>query len=261
MESAETLAAADGAADYGSLLGELALPPVHNQTGTDSSAEAMEFVSVETTPVERGGGEAADQLVAARFRNSAGAESLRAQLLRPLPGRQHSYCPLGDELSHDKESFEEPCLEQHDGPARSLALERLVAPDRDAIVVHDAGGWCGPGTGRGDRFSTSYWGPEGGRLVRYLEAIIFESWYQSPVPPVKTRRGEIGLSDSWPRTVTLTEIVECHPPEELGAGEADCESFERTREYHYVDNRYVARDESSPLAAAAAGNGSEETAQ
>ena len=182
-----------GATGYESLLGELYLEPLPPPADGDAAPAdtVMTLRSVETLPVQRGDGHPADRLVVARFASAAGAESVRAQLLRPLAAHQQTYCLLGDDLSHDKETHAVPCLEPHEGPARSLGLERLVAPDRDAIVVHDAGGWCGPGARRGDLFKTSYWGVEGERLVRYLAAVTFESWYESPVPPVEIRRGEI----------------------------------------------------------------------
>lgn len=249
-----------GATGYESLLGELYLEPLPPPADGDAAPAdtVMTLRSVETLPVQRGDGHPADRLVVARFASAAGAESVRAQLLRPLAAHQQTYCLLGDDLSHDKETHAVPCLEPHEGPARSLGLERLVAPDRDAIVVHDAGGWCGPGARRGDLFKTSYWGVEGERLVRYFAAVTLESWYESPVPPVETRRGEIELSDTWPRTVTLTETVECQSFDELEPAD-DCEAGASSRQYRYIDNQYLAMDNTPSSAGDRNDPGSEET--
>lgn len=244
---------------YQSFLAELGVEPLPGGASAPPWPEdgAMTIVSLESVPLRRGAAPA-DRLVAARFRNSRGAESLRAQVLRPLPGRDDLYCALGGELSRDQERFEEPCLEPHGGPARSLAREQLVARDRDAVVARDAGGWCGPGSSRGDRLATSYWGVEGGRLVRYLEVVTFESWYESPVPPIETRRATIELSDGWPRTITVSEIVECRAPDET-APAGDCEPSASRREYHYVEDRYVEVGPAATPTAGPAGRATEET--
>lgn len=243
LEAVDMPTAGTAATGYEALLEELRLGPLPQPTGDDPDLEGgvLELLSVDSLAVERGAGLTADRLVFARFGSNAGAESLRAQLLRPLDGHERMYCPLGDDLSHDKEIYAEPCLEPHEGPARSLALERLTEPDRDTIVVRDAGGWCGPGASRGDRLATSFWGVEQGRLMRYLEAVTHESWYESPMPPVATRRSEIELSDTWPRTITLTEVVECHSFDEAEPT-GDCEPGASSREYRYIDNRYLAMD-------------------
>ena len=219
------------------LLGQLALAPVPAEVGAASGGGAglSGPTSFELFPVRRGGGEPDDQLVAVRFREASGAELLRVQLLRPLAAGDDLYCALGDDLSRDTEAFEEPCLEPHDGPARELVAEPLLGPDRHAVVVRDAGGWCGPGTSRGDRFATSWWGVEDGRLVRYLEAVTHEAWYEAPAPPSEIRRAEITLSTGWPRAITVRETVECRP--EAGA---DCRPVGRTTEHRYEDGRYVA---------------------
>ena len=246
-----SVARAAGAAAYDAILAEVALAPLPDSAGGAPSPEdaAMKPSSIELVPVRPGGDEPLDRLVAVRFRNAAGAEALRARLLRPLPGREHAYCPLGDELSRDAEPFEEPCLETHDGPARALATESLVAPDRDVIVVRDAGGWCGPGADRGDRLATSFWGVEDGRLVRYLEVVTFEAWYESPAPPVEIRRAEIGYSDGWPRAITVRETVECPPADEPAPGDGGCRPAERTHVYRYAGGRYAPAEEPSPTAA------------
>lgn len=259
LEAVEATAAAASEAGYDQLLGELRLAPLPQvESGPDGEGGPMKLLSVETLLVARGGGAAAARLVVARFAGAAGAESLRAQLLQPLADRQDLFCPLGDELSADREPYAEPCLEPHEGPARSLELVQLVAPDRDAVVARDAGGWCGGGSSRGDRFVTSFWGVEEGRLVRYLEAVTLESWYQSPMPPTEARRGEIELSDDWPKTITVTEVVECWPAEEATSAD-DCEPFERTLEYRYSGRRYSAAARPSPTAAAPVGTPFEET--
>ena len=247
--------ASAGSSGYDPLLAELALAPLPEA----GEGAPLELASLETMDVGRGGADAADVLVAARFRSADGAELLRAQLLRPLAGHDDAWCALGDELSRDKEAHEEPCLEPHDGAARELALEALVAPNRDAIVARDAGGWCGPGASRGDRFATSYWGVEGGRLVRYLEAVTFEAWYESPMPPVEIRRGELELSAGWPRAITLEETVECHEPDEPSAAATGCEPLAVTREHRYADGRYRAVGATPPTAAEPAGREMEET--
>lgn len=229
----------DIAPDYEALLGELGLRPLPDRTMEELTPAqgVMSLVAVDITSLRRGGGEVPDMLVAIRFRNAAGAETLRALVLRPLAGTENSYCSLGDELSHEKESGEQPCIEEYLGFARSLSVESLVAPDRDAIKVQDAGGWCGPGTHRGDRFSTAYWGVEDSRLVRYLEAITAESWYESPDPPAKLQSGRIELSNSWPKTITISESVECLHID------GDCKPSEKIRTYHYVGNHYTSVDE------------------
>ncbi len=229
------------APDYRSLLAELGLEPLPGPAAAGDAPKrgVMTLVSVETADLRPGGGSAADRLIAARFRNAAGAESLRAAVLRPLPGKAGVYCSLGGSLSHDRASGEEPCLETHPGRARSLDVEPLVAADRDAVVVRDAGGSCGPGARRGDRYVTSFWGVEDGRLVRYFGGVTAESWYVSPQPPASERRGEIELSDSWPRTLTFTETVECWT-----AGD-DCTPLERTTTYRYAAGRYLAAQEAA----------------
>lgn len=228
----------DIAPDYQVLLGELGLRPLPDRTMEELTPEqgVMSLVAYDITRLRRGDGNVPDILVTIHFRNAAGAETLRALVLRPLPGKENSYCSLGDELSHEKESGEQPCIGEHPGFARSLSVESLVAPDRDAIMVRDAGGWCGPGPRRGDRFSTSYWGVEGSRLVRYLEAITAETWYESPNPPAKMQRGRIELTSSWPKTVTITETVECLHVD------GDCKPFEKIRTYQYVGNHYAPVD-------------------
>ncbi len=242
------------------LLARLPLAPMPDGIGEGPAGEENLPIrtDVEVTAVRRGGNEPSDRLVAVRLRGPGGAEAVRARLLRPLAGRRHLFCPLGDELSRDTESFEKPCLEPHDGPARGLSAEPLLAPDRDAVVVRDAGGWCGPGAGRGDRFVTSYWGVEGDRLVRYLEAVTYEAWYESPAPPSEIRRGEIALSADWPRTITLTETTECLPLDGSAAAENDCRPDERTTEYHYTDGRYAPTREPAATATPA-DDGAEET--
>ncbi len=242
QERLESSAEAEG---YRLVLGELGFEPLPDRTLEEPEPEqgAMTLVSAEVTDLRRGGGAAADRLVTARFRNAAGAESLRALVLRPLPDREGSYCSLGDHLSHERESGEEPCIEEHPGPARSLSVENLLAPDRDSIVARDAGGWCGSGRRRGDRFSTSFWGVELGRLVKYFEAVTSEAWYESPDPPSEIRRGEIELSESWPRTITYTEVVECRSPDEEAMPDDGCRPFERTETHRYVDGRYVELDD------------------
>lgn len=232
------------APDYDALLGELGLRPLPDRTMEELTPEqgVMSLLAVDITSLRRGDGEAPDMLVAIQFRNAAGAETLRALVLRPLPNTENTYCSLGDELSHEKESGEQPCIEEHLGFARSLSVESLIAPESDAIMVRDAGGWCGAGTHRGDRFSTAYWGVEGGRLVRYFEAITAESWYESPNPPAKLQNGRIELSDSWPKTITYTEITECMPVDGDPVIASDCQPSRKTRTYHYIGNHYVTID-------------------
>lgn len=245
--AAETDAA--GAATYDPLLAEIGLGPLPDTTGDAPTPEdaAMHPGPVEIRPLRLGGIAPVDWLVAVRFRNAAGAEALRAQLLRPVPRRENTYCPLGDELSRDTEPHEEPCLEPHEGPARTLEEVSLVSPDRGAIVVHDAGGWCGPGARRGDRRTTAFWGVEDGRLVRYLEAVTFEAWYESPEPPTEIRRAAIELSGGWPRDIIVTETVECPPAGEPATG--DCRPAERTEVYRYADGRYAPVDAAAPAGA------------
>ena len=102
------------AADRDRLLAAVALAPIQDGIGeTPPGMEALQIrTDVEVASVRRGGGKASDRLVAVRLRGPGGAESLRARLLRPLPGRQHLYCPLEDDLSRDTEIFERPCLER-----------------------------------------------------------------------------------------------------------------------------------------------------
>jgi hypothetical protein len=242
------VARATGAAIYDPLLARIGLSPLPDSSEDAPSPEAaaMKPASIKIQALRPGDDEPLDWLVAVRFRNTAGAEAMRAQLLRPVPGRKHLYCPLGDDLSGDTEPLEKPCFEPYEGPARALDLESLVTPNRDAIVVRDAGGWCGPGARRGDRLTTSFWGVEDGRLVRYLEAVTFEAWYESPQPPGEIRRAEIGLSDGWPREITLTETVECLELAETTPADGDCRPLERTRTYRYTAGRYAAVDEPSP---------------
>lgn len=245
MSDGEPEANLDEAPNYGTVLGELGFGPLPDRTIEELTPErgVMALTSVQIVDLRRGGDAAPDKLVAARFRNAAGAESLRALVLRPVPGQDGVYCSLGNDLSHEKESGEEPCIEAHPGPARSLKIVTLLAPDRDAIVMRDAGGWCGGGSRRGDRFSTSFWGVEGGRLIRYFEVVTAEAWYQSPDPPVVVLRGEIELSDTWPKTISLTEVMECLSPDESTGSGDDCQPYERTRTYQYVDDRYVQPNE------------------
>lgn len=61
-------------------------------------------------------------------------------------------------------------------------------------------------------------------------------WYESPEPPAETRRAEIELSDSRPRTITLTEIVECWGGHEGAAPDDGCVPLKRTTGYGYFDN-------------------------
>ena len=233
-------AAETGGGERDRLLGQLALPPMPE--GIAATPPGHDAGRGETRalvlPVRRGGGEPDDWLAALRYRGPGGAESLRAQLLRPVAGREHLYCVLGDDLSRDSDSFERPCLEPWQGPARELAVQPLVAPDRDAVLVSDAGGWCGPGTSRADRFATSLWGVEGDRLVLYLEVVTHESRYESPAPPSRLRRAEIAFSGGWPRTITVTEVIECHSLGE--AVDADCQPSGSFTRYRYTDGSYVA---------------------
>ena len=240
------------------LLAALDLAPVSDGVREEVPGKVFRnsLSQLEVGGLRNGAGGELDWLVAARFRGPSGAESFRAQVLRPVAGRENLYCPLGDDLSHDKESFEEPCLQDHDGPARRLTVEALVAPSRDAIVVRDAGGWCGPGTNRGDRFATSYWGIEQGRLVRYLEVVTHEARYGSPAPPSEIRRAEIALSASWPRIITVTETVECPPYDGPSSSENGCRPAVRITQYRYTDGRYAAVPEA---AVAPADQGAEET--
>jgi len=234
----------DAAPAYDALLGELGLEPLPDRTleVMIPGQGVMSLVAVDITPLRRGGSEAPDMLVAIRFRNTAGAESLRAQVLRPHPGSENVYCSLGDDLSHEKEVGEQPCIEEHRGFARSLSIVSLVAPDRDAIMVRDAGGWCGSGTQRGDRFTTAYWGVENDRLVRYLEVVTSESSYESPDPPAKVQLGRIELSDTWPRAITITEITECLHVDGDRVMTGDCKPFGQKRTYQYIGNLYVMND-------------------
>lgn len=227
------------AAELARLLDQLALAPLPGEAAMrEGPAGLTGPTDFQQMPLRRGDGRPDDLLVALRFRGPGGAEHLRAQLLRPLAGSDDLYCPLADELSRDKEPFEEPCLEPHDGPARSLSVEPLLGPNRHAVVVRDAGGWCGPGTSRGDRFATAWWGVEDDRLVRYLEVVTHEAWYEAPAPPSEIRRAGISLSTGWPRVITVRATVECTPP--TMPTDEDCQPAESITEYHYRDGRYVA---------------------
>ena len=253
--SGELRSADPAGGGYDSLLVRLGVAPLPETVGNGP----MELVSVDSMEVRRGGNAAADVLLTARFRDPNGAESLRARLLRPVAGRQDAWCALTGDLSRDKEAHEEPCLEPYDGPPRELGTEALLAPDRDAIVVRDAGGWCGMGTARGDRFATSYWGVEAGRLTRYLEVVTFEARYESPLPPIETRRGELELSGDWPRAITVRETVECLELDEPSSAETGCEPLAVTREYRYANGRYRAVGAAPPATAEPAGRQVEET--
>ena len=244
--------AADAAGERDRLLGQLALPPLTGSAeGPAPGAGLSGPTDYQELPVRRPGG-ASDKLVAVRFRAADGAELLRAQLLRPVPGHERLFCPLGDDLSRDREAHEEPCLEPHDGPARSLTAVPLVAADRHAVMARDAGGWCGPGTSRADRFATSWWGVEGDRLVRYLEVVTHESQYESPAPPSRVRRAEIELSTGWPREFTVAETVECPSPEDVA--DTSCRPVERVTRYRYTDGSYAAVDDPGPEAGPAPGD-------
>ncbi len=89
----------DIAPDYEALLGELGLRPLPDRTMEELTPAqgVMSLVAVDITSLRRGGGEVPDMLVAIQFRNAAGAETLRALVLRPLAGTENSYCSLGDE--------------------------------------------------------------------------------------------------------------------------------------------------------------------
>ncbi len=201
-------------------------------------------VSIETAELRPGEPRRADTLVRARFSYRDGAESLRAAVLRPLEKRDGAYCLLGDELSHDTESGEEPCLTEHTGPARELSWTQVIRPDRDTLVVHDAGGWCGGGPERGDRFSVEYWGVEQGRLVRYFEGVTYEAWYRSPSPPVQSTFGEVTWEGGWPKTLVYARTVECsfeqEQEQEQEQAQGSCEPSEQTTRYRYRDGGYVA---------------------
>lgn len=246
-ETAQPEASA-AAAEQDRLLAALAMPPVSSEVRQEVPGRELHLglSQLQLAPLASGSGGQPDWLVAAYFRGPSGAESLRAQILHPVSEREDIYCPLGDGLSHDQGAFEKPCLEPHAGPARQLAVEPLIAPQRDAIVARDAGGWCGPGASRGDRFATSWWGVEEGRLVRYLEVVTYEAWYESPAPPDQVRRGEIALSADWPRAITVAESVECLDDEEPAAG---CRPYGRVTRYRYVDGSYAATGETPPPAA------------
>ncbi len=114
----------------------------------------------------------------------------------------------------------------------------MIRADRDTIVVKDAGGWCGGGVERGDRFSVEYWGVERGRLVRYFEGVTYEAWYRAPSPPVRITFGEVAWEGGWPKTLSYTVTVECSFDEPQAT--AGCEPSERTTRYRYRDGDYVA---------------------
>ena len=124
IEAGTRAASEDDGAERDRLLGQLALAPLPEgiavtppgQDPGDSETHAL------ITPVRRGGGRPDDHLAELRYRGPGGAESLRAQMLRPVPGRENLYCALGDDLSRDSESFERPCLDPWQGPARPLAI-------------------------------------------------------------------------------------------------------------------------------------------
>jgi len=178
-----------------------------------------------------------DKIAQVRFAGLEGAESLRVAILRPVRSRQSIYCSLGDDLSHDKLAGEEPCVTEHVGPARRLSLTQIIAPDRDTIVVNDAGGWCGGGGGdRGDKLSAEYWGVEEGRLVRYFQAVTYEAWFRAPSPPVQTTVGKVAFSGPWPKRLSYTEVIECGVEEEGAASE--CRPSEQTTIYDYQQGRY-----------------------
>ncbi len=200
----------------------------------EAPAEAGE-VSIEITDARLGVDGTWDKIVQVRSMYPDGSEALRVALLRPVPGTDNTYCTLGGELSHDKAPGEEPCITDHAGPARELLLIQTIAPDRDSIMVSTAGGWCGTGGDRGDRFTVEYWGDEGG-LVRYFRAVAYEAWYTAPLPSSREFTGTVEWAGEWPKSLVHTETIACDA--DLGVAPGDCVPGETVTRYHYRDGRY-----------------------
>jgi hypothetical protein len=205
------------------------------QAGMRSMPRAAGSVSIEIAEARLGRVGVGYMIVQARYADPDGTESLRVAILRPVQGLENVYCALGDDLSYDKQPGEEPCSTQHEGPVRLLSLTQVIAADRDTLVVHDAGGWCGGGD-RGDKLSIGFWGVEDG-LVRYFEGVTYEAWYRSPFPPTRVVTGTVEWTGSWPKTLVYTRTVTCEA--KMEGSSVDCVPGEQTIKYHYREGRYV----------------------
>lgn len=201
--AARTRSAASSLSSANARLAELGLRPVLGETFVDwQSRQPEEFVLEITVRVEsmrRAEGHA--RVVVTEL--SQQGIAFRVAVLLDTP---EGTCRAG-QLEEELDMCSFSCLSD----ARPFRLDfvPLVSENVDALRLRTTAGACACGSSRGSREATIFYGVEGDALTRYLGVPTYSAWYNSPVPPATESSSTLVLSDSFPRTITVTTEVSC----------------------------------------------------
>jgi hypothetical protein len=216
-------------------LAELGFPPglLTGEHGPVTGCEAppqVEGVDLFTAPLS--GAAKPDTVVQVRMRVCPDSyqESATLQHIAVLrPRKAGGHCRLGgDSLSWDQRLDDEPCSGEATKWPRTFAFVELVTPGRKALEVRDQGGRC-EGPYRAVAYWKSYWVADAESVREVFRQQTEDGSYRSVDPgSSQVRRATVTLEGGLPRSITVTETVECGSSGDEAAGEESGEETERS---------------------------------